>query len=226
MWDYPRPPLVVPDRRTVEVAQAEGLVASTDQSVQLLETSHPPAFYLPPESVISGRLRELSNPSAGDIRIHTRNSPTTPHGSRSTQAGSAAPWMESLCDLKPVVSTGDGSPTTLSARSRVSPARLGGERSTTTETCREGANSATPVPETAPMTIKPRAVAWPTSTPMRPINDAGEDTVCGVSSREAATKVPLAAGLEYWSVTLSGLPAIWLWTWSGETSCPSAAGEL
>lgn len=136
VWDYPRPPLVVPDRRTVEVAQAEGLVASTDQSVQLLETSHPPAFYLPPESVISGRLRELSNPSAGDIRIHTRNSPTTPHGSRSTQAGSAAPWMESLCDLKPVVSTGDGSPTTLSARSRVSPARLGGERSTTTETCR------------------------------------------------------------------------------------------
>ena len=53
------------------------------------------------------------------------------------------------------------------------------------------------------MTIKPRAVAWPTSTPMRPINDAGEDTVCGVSSREAATKVPLAAGLEYWSVTLN-----------------------
>jgi len=97
------------------------------------------------------------------------------------------------------------------------------------------------------MTIKPRAVAWPTSTPMRPTNDAGEDTNCRISSREAATKVPLAAGLGYWSVTLkpffrlpfrddlvsgrflvplSGLPAIWLWTWSGETGCPSAAAEL
>ena len=56
VWDYPRPPVVVPDRRAVEVAQTEGLVASTDRSVRVLETSHPPAFYLPPESVVSGRL--------------------------------------------------------------------------------------------------------------------------------------------------------------------------
>ncbi len=42
--------------RAVEVAQAEGPVASTNRSVRVLETSHPPAFYLPPESVIPGRL--------------------------------------------------------------------------------------------------------------------------------------------------------------------------
>ena len=56
VWDYPRPPVVVPDRRAVEVSEAGVLVASTDRSVRVLETSHPPAFYLPPESVISGRL--------------------------------------------------------------------------------------------------------------------------------------------------------------------------
>lgn len=56
VWDYPRPPVVVPDRRAVEVVDTNGLVASSDRSVRVLETSHPPAFYLPPESVIPGRL--------------------------------------------------------------------------------------------------------------------------------------------------------------------------
>ena len=54
--DYPRPPVVVPDDRSVKVSEARGLMASTDRSVRVLETSHPPAFYLPPESVVPGRL--------------------------------------------------------------------------------------------------------------------------------------------------------------------------
>lgn len=56
VWDYPRPPAVVPDDRTVEVTDAQGRVAWTDRSVRVLETSHPPAFYLPPDSVTPGRL--------------------------------------------------------------------------------------------------------------------------------------------------------------------------
>jgi len=152
--------------------QAEGLVASTHWSVRVLETSHPPAFYLPPESVIPGRLMRAPGSSHcewkgaaeyvavagttepigwGDTRIRTRNSPTAPSGSCSTQAGSAARWTRKLCDFKPVVSTGDGSPTTLSARSRVSPARLGGERPMTSETGREGTDPTTPIPETTPI---------------------------------------------------------------------------
>ena len=56
VWDYPRPPVVIPDRRAAEVAHSNGLVASTHRSVRVLETSHPPAFYLPPEAVIPGQL--------------------------------------------------------------------------------------------------------------------------------------------------------------------------
>ena len=56
VWDYPRPPALVPDGRALEVTHSEGLVARTDRSVRVLETSHPPAFYLPPESVNTGRL--------------------------------------------------------------------------------------------------------------------------------------------------------------------------
>jgi len=47
VWDYPRPPLVVPDQRLVEVRVGDRLVASTNAAVRVLETSHPPSFYRP-----------------------------------------------------------------------------------------------------------------------------------------------------------------------------------
>ncbi len=56
MWDYPRPPAIVPDGREVVVADDHGTVASTDRSLRVLETASPPAFYLPPESVIAERM--------------------------------------------------------------------------------------------------------------------------------------------------------------------------
>jgi len=56
VWDYPRPPLVVPDQRLVEVRVGDRLVASTNAAVRVLETSHPPSFYVPPHSVIPGTL--------------------------------------------------------------------------------------------------------------------------------------------------------------------------
>lgn len=50
MWDYPRPPAVVQDSRVVEVFAGAVLVASTKAAIRILETSHPPSFYLPPDS--------------------------------------------------------------------------------------------------------------------------------------------------------------------------------
>ncbi len=56
-WDYPRPPAVVPDQRTVEVHAPDGrLLARAAHSVRVLETSHPPTFYLPPDAVVEGAL--------------------------------------------------------------------------------------------------------------------------------------------------------------------------
>jgi len=51
VWDYPRPPAVVADARLVEVRAGEQLIASTNAAVRILETSHPPSFYLPPASI-------------------------------------------------------------------------------------------------------------------------------------------------------------------------------
>lgn len=56
VWDYPRPPAVVADQRTIVVSSPQGPVAEAAHSVKVCETSHPPSFYLPPDSIIDGAL--------------------------------------------------------------------------------------------------------------------------------------------------------------------------
>ena len=51
VWDYPRPPAVVPDSRLVEVRSHDGtLLARSESSVRILETASPPVFYLPADA--------------------------------------------------------------------------------------------------------------------------------------------------------------------------------
>jgi len=56
VWDYPRPPRLerVTDRLVVEFAGVT--VADTTSGYRVLETSQPPAFYLPPDDVELGLL--------------------------------------------------------------------------------------------------------------------------------------------------------------------------
>ena len=51
VWDYPRPPALVPDGRLVEVYNADELVVSSSSTYRVLETAHPPSFYMPPQDV-------------------------------------------------------------------------------------------------------------------------------------------------------------------------------
>ena len=53
VWDYPRPPAVVPDSRLVVVRAGDVEIARTQRSVRVLETASPPTFYIPPEDVRS-----------------------------------------------------------------------------------------------------------------------------------------------------------------------------
>jgi uncharacterized protein (DUF427 family) len=61
VWDYPRPPRIeaVMDRVTVSFAGA--LIADTTRARRVLETSHPPVYYLPPADV----RQDLLEPAAG-----------------------------------------------------------------------------------------------------------------------------------------------------------------
>lgn len=61
VWDYPRPPRVEPVDRPIKVLFAGVVVAETRRALRVLETSHPPAYYLPPADV---RL-DLLQPAAG-----------------------------------------------------------------------------------------------------------------------------------------------------------------
>jgi uncharacterized protein (DUF427 family) len=57
VWDYPRPPRVEPSAARVVVELDGQVLADTRRSLRVLETSHPPVFYIPAADVRVDRLR-------------------------------------------------------------------------------------------------------------------------------------------------------------------------
>jgi uncharacterized protein (DUF427 family) len=57
VWDFPRPPRLVPDAREVVVMAGDTEVARTRHALRLLETASPPTFYLPAHDVRVDLLR-------------------------------------------------------------------------------------------------------------------------------------------------------------------------
>jgi uncharacterized protein (DUF427 family) len=51
VWDYPRPPRLEPSRSRLVVEFAGVTIADTTAAFRVLETSQPPAYYLPPDDV-------------------------------------------------------------------------------------------------------------------------------------------------------------------------------
>ncbi|KUI25337.1 hypothetical protein AU195_24070 [Mycobacterium sp. IS-1496] len=61
VWDYPRPPRLETFRGSITVEFGGRTVASTTTAWRVLETSHPPTYYLPADCFAPGTLR----PAAG-----------------------------------------------------------------------------------------------------------------------------------------------------------------
>lgn len=59
VWDYPRPPALVPFAGLVEVDVAGQSLARTTSALRVLETSHPPTYYLPLADVDTSLLRPV-----------------------------------------------------------------------------------------------------------------------------------------------------------------------
>jgi len=57
VWDYPRPPRVEASQKPVRVEFAGEVIAETTRAYRVLETSHPPVFYIPLEDVRGEFLR-------------------------------------------------------------------------------------------------------------------------------------------------------------------------
>lgn len=56
VWDYPRPPRVEPTSKRIRVYFNGTLIADTTNAKRVLETSHPPVYYIPAEDIASGIL--------------------------------------------------------------------------------------------------------------------------------------------------------------------------
>ncbi len=57
VWDYPRPPRVEPVAQRVRVLFNGETIADTTRALRVLETSHPPTYYIPPEDIQMAFLR-------------------------------------------------------------------------------------------------------------------------------------------------------------------------
>lgn len=57
VWDYPRPPVVRQDGRSVRVAYEKETIAASTRALRVLETSHPPVFYIPRSDVETSLLK-------------------------------------------------------------------------------------------------------------------------------------------------------------------------
>ena len=51
VWDYPRPPRLERSDKHIQIIFNGVVIADTRRAYRVLETSHPPVYYLPPEDI-------------------------------------------------------------------------------------------------------------------------------------------------------------------------------
>jgi uncharacterized protein (DUF427 family) len=62
-WAYPRPPLLEPTSAHLVVVLGGVTIADTTHAYRVLETSHPPNYYFPPDDVLPGVLERAPGSS-------------------------------------------------------------------------------------------------------------------------------------------------------------------
>jgi uncharacterized protein (DUF427 family) len=60
VWDYPRPPRVEETARQVKIVFNGEVIADTRRAKRVLETSHPPVYYIPPGDIRMEYLIKMS----------------------------------------------------------------------------------------------------------------------------------------------------------------------
>lgn len=89
VWDYPRPPLVEPTARHIEVVFAGTVIAATTRALRVLETSHPPVYYIPLDDVVEGMLAPSGRVTYCEFKGGARYYDVTLRGLRAPDAA----WM-------------------------------------------------------------------------------------------------------------------------------------
>lgn len=60
MWDYPRPPRLEHVTKRLVVVLGGDTIADTTRGYRVLETSHPPNYYFPPDDIAPGALERTA----------------------------------------------------------------------------------------------------------------------------------------------------------------------
>ena len=63
VWEYPRPPRLEQRNKHLKIIFNGEIIAETNRAFRVLETSHPPVYYFPPEDVRMEFLSEASGSS-------------------------------------------------------------------------------------------------------------------------------------------------------------------
>lgn len=87
VWDYPRPPRLEPTGELVEVVLGGQVVARTTDALRVLETSHPPTYYLPRSAYADGVLEPVTGSSFCEWKGHAAYFDLVAGGRRASRAG-------------------------------------------------------------------------------------------------------------------------------------------
>ena len=91
VWDYPRPPALEPVPERLRVMFAGQIIADTQSGYRMLETSHPPVYYLPPADVMTDALEAAAGTSFCEFKGRAKYWSIVVDDSRSERAAWSYP---------------------------------------------------------------------------------------------------------------------------------------
>ena len=91
VWDYPRPPRLEPVGEKLIVKFAGKVIAATSAGFRVLETSHPPVYYLPPDNIAQHYLLPATGSSWCEFKGAARYWTLDVDGRRSANAAWSYP---------------------------------------------------------------------------------------------------------------------------------------
>lgn len=91
VWDYPRPPRVEPVPQAVAIVLGGVEIARSLRAMRVLETSHPPTYYLPAEDFLAGALEPAAGSSICEWKGAARYWTVLGGGRREVRAGWSYP---------------------------------------------------------------------------------------------------------------------------------------
>lgn len=87
VWDYPRPPRVERETKRVVVTLGGHVIVDTSDAVRVLETSHPPVYYLPISDVQPGALIPVDGTTFCEFKGQAHYFDVEAGGVRASRAG-------------------------------------------------------------------------------------------------------------------------------------------